>query len=113
MHRLLTLVAKKDLTLFNRAAQTIQVQLEANSVWELDATELASQQRWKLQHDSVGQIFNNLTWTNGVVWSYNTPIDRNKISTEDSRSSNILEVWIGTGLALWWTSTTPPSAREQ
>lgn len=67
MRRLLTLVASRELTLFNRTAKTIQVQLEANNVWELDAAEIAPQQQWKLQHDKFGQIFSDLIWTNGVV----------------------------------------------
>ena len=75
MHRLLALLANKELNLFNRAARTIQVQLEASNVWELDAAELAWQQQWKLQHDNFGQIFNGLAWTNEVVWSHNNTID--------------------------------------
>ena len=41
MHRLLALLANKELNLFNRAARTIEVELEASNVWELDAAELA------------------------------------------------------------------------
>lgn len=84
MRRLLTLVASRELTLFNRAAKTIQAQLEANNVWELDAAEIAPQQQWKLQHDKFGRIFSDLILDQRGGGSYDAPIDLNKITTRGS-----------------------------
>lgn len=49
-----------------------------------------------------------------TVWSYSAPIGMSKITPRESkRDSDILDAWLGTGLALSWNTATPPFARDQ
>lgn len=72
---IMTRVATHHLNLFRRAKKTMQVQLEEHCEWFFSATELASQQVWRLtRQQGFNEIFNMLSWSNGCLWSFNTPI---------------------------------------
>ena len=70
------LMANKAIDLFLRASKTLQVQVRQGTRWILNELELETQQQWCMWHKTgYEHIFDQLSWSNGFTWTYNTCID--------------------------------------